>query len=171
MPLLVPAIPPAALLVLLVAYLPPAVVLSRIDAVQQRLPNPWVAGMTAAVTAGLLLASVADPSVRGSLRGALVIAVVLGLGAVLVALAAPPLLGMGDAKTVPVVMLMSTVLGGEVLIGAILGIAVLGGVVGAVVLIASGRAGQRFPFGPVLLAGPFLGLLASPLVAGALGSA
>lgn len=171
MPDLFPSVPPAALLVLMVVYLPPAVVLSRIDAVQHRLPNRWVAGMTLAVTGALLLAALVDPSVRAPLRGAVVIALALGVGAVLVALLAPPLLGMGDAKTVPVVVLMSTVLGGEVLIGALLGIAVVGGAVGAAVLVMTRRTGQRFPFGPVLLAGPYLGVLASPVVAGALGTA
>lgn len=164
-------VPLAALAVLMVAYLPPAVVLSRIDAVHQRLPNRWVGGMSLAVSSALLLAAVLDPTLRAPLRSAAVIALVLGFAAILVALVAPSLIGMGDAKTVPVVVLMATVLGGEVLLGALLGIAVVGGVVGAVVLLASRRAGQRFPFGPVLLAGPFLGLLAAPLVAGALGTA
>ncbi len=168
---LLPEVPTAALVVLVVVYLPPAVVLSRIDVLQHRLPNAWVGGMTLAVAASLLLASALEPALRSSLRGAAVIAVVLGAGAVLVALIAPPLIGMGDAKALPVVVLMSTVMGGEVLIGALLGIALLGGAVGAVVLAVTRRAGQRFPFGPVLLAGPFLGLLLAPVVAGALGTA
>lgn len=169
-PLTVPDLPPVMLAVLVLVYLPPAVVLSRIDVREHRLPNPWVGGMTGAVVVGVLLAVAVDPSSWPAVRGGLVIALVLGIGAVLIALAAPQLIGMGDAKTVPVVMLMCTVLGGEVLIAGLLGIAVLGGAIGAVVLVLTRRSGVRFPFGPVLLAGPFLGLLGSPLVAGALGT-
>lgn len=168
---LVPEIPTAALVVLLFVYLPPAVVLSRIDVLEQRLPNAWVGGMTLAVAAALLVAAGLDPALHSPLRGAAIIALVLGAGAVLVALVSPALIGMGDAKAFPVMVLMSTVMGGEVLIGALLGIAVLGGAVGAAVLAMTRRAGQRFPFGPVLLSGPFLGLVLSPLVAGALGTA
>lgn len=168
---LLPEIPTAALVVLALVYLPPAVVLSCIDVREHRLPNAWVGGMTLAVAAALLLAAVLDPALHSPLRGAAVIALVLGAGAVLLALIAPPLIGMGDAKALPVMVLMSTVMGGEVLIGALLGIALLGGAVGAVVLAVTRRAGQRFPFGPVLLAGPFLGLLLAPLVARALGTA
>ena len=65
---------------------------------------------------------------------------------------------------------MAAVLGGEVLVGSLLAIAVLGGLLGTVVLLVTRRAGARFAFGPVLLSGPFLGILAAPLVAQALGT-
>lgn len=154
---------------LLVVYLPPAVVLAWIDGREYRLPNRWVGVLTALVVTALALVALVEPALRSQMRTALVLGLVAGVAAVLMALLAPSLLGMGDAKTVPVVVAMSAALGGEVLIAALLGIAVLGGLIGAVVLAISRRAGTRFAFGPVLLAGPFLGLLGAPLVARALG--
>lgn len=155
--------------VLLVAYLPPAMVLSWVDGREHRLPNRWVAVLTGAVAGTLLLLGMLMPSLRPDLRTAFVLALVLGLGAILLALLAPSLLGMGDAKTLPVVVLISAALGGEVLIAALLGIALLGGILGAAVLVVTRRAGVRFAVGPVLLAGPFLGLVGAPLVGAALG--
>ena len=158
-----PVSSPLLLAVLLVFYLPPAAVLAWHDGTSHRLPNRWVAGLTGGVGLALAVLALLVPALRPALSAASVLALVLGAGAILLGLLAPSLLGMGDAKTVPVVVLMSTVMGGEVLIGALLGIALLGGAVGAVVLAVTRRAGQRFPFGPVLLAGPFLGLLLAPL--------
>jgi leader peptidase (prepilin peptidase)/N-methyltransferase len=78
---------------------------------------------------------------------------------------------MGDAKTVPAVVLMTAALGGEVLLAGLLGAALLAGLLGTVVMLAARRAGVRFAVGPVLLATPFLGLIGAPLVASALGTA
>ncbi|MGO1226573.1 MAG: hypothetical protein ACTMH5_07030 [Brachybacterium sp.] len=156
--------------VLLVIYLPPALALAWVDGRERRLPNRWVGLLTGAVTLALAVLALLVPTMRPGLATAAVLALVLGLGAILVALLAPPLLGMGDAKTLPVVVLMSAALGGEVLIGALLGIALVGGVIGMVVLGVTRRAGVRFALGPVLLAGPFLGLLGAPLVRAALGT-
>ncbi|MGP9536920.1 hypothetical protein ACT3SP_02865 [Brachybacterium sp. AOP43-C2-M15] len=164
-----PEISPLLIAVLLVVYLPPAVVLAWVDGREHRLPNRWVGGLTAGVGLALLALAVGVPALRPALVTAAVLAVVLGLGAVLVALVAPSALGMGDAKTLPVVVLMAGALGGEVLIASLLGIALLAGAVGTVVVVVSRRAGARFALGPVLLAGPFLGLLGAPLVRGALG--
>lgn len=156
--------------VLLVIYLPPALALAWVDGRERRLPNRWVGLLTGAVTLALAVLALLVPTMRPGLATAAVLALVLGLGAILVALLAPPLLGMGDAKTLPVVVLMSAALGGEVLIGALLGITLVGGVIGMVVLGVTRRAGVRFALGPVLLAGPFLGLLGAPLVRAALGT-
>ena len=156
--------------VLLVIYLPPALVLAWVDGRERRLPNRWVALLTGAVGLALAVLALMVPALRPGLATAAVLALALGLGAILVSLLAPPLLGMGDAKTVPVVVLMSAAFGGEALIGALLGIALAGGVIGMVVLGVTRRAGVRFAWGPVLLAGPFLGLLGAPLVRAALGT-
>lgn len=158
------------LVVLVLVYLPPALVLAWVDGREHRLPNRWVAGLSAGVTAALLLTAVMRPDLRDGLTSALVLALAVGAGAVLLALIAPPLLGMGDAKTLPVVVAMSAALGGDVLIAAGLGIAVVSGIAGAAVMAVTRRAGVRFAVGPVLLAGPFLGLLGAPLVRGALGT-
>lgn len=165
-----PDIPLAAVCVLLVCYLPPATVLAVIDAQQHRLPNRWVGVLSGAVLLGVLLVAVQDPALWSVVRTGLLLAAVAGIAALLVALAAPGLIGMGDAKTLPAVVLMAAVLGGEVLVGSLLAIAVLGGLLGTVVLLVTRRAGARFAFGPVLLSGPFLGILAAPLVAQALGT-
>lgn len=166
----VPESSPVLIAVLLVAYLPPAVVLSWIDGRERRLPNRWVAGLTVAVALPLLGLALAVPDLRPGLRTAAALALVLGLGAIVMSLIAPPLLGMGDAKTVPAVVLMSGALGTEVLIAALLGIALVGGAVGTAVIAATRRAGVRFALGPVLLGGPFLGLLGAPVVSAALGT-
>lgn len=158
------------LTVLALAYLPPAVVLSRTDVLEHRLPNRWVLALTASTCLGLGIIALVQPAARPGLRSALVLAVVAGTGAVLIALAAPRLLGMGDAKTVPVVVLASAALGGPALIAAALGMALLAGLVGTVVMALSRSATTRFAVGPILLAGPFLGLLGAPLVSTALGT-
>ena len=145
-------IAPSLLAVLLVVYLPPAVVLSWADGREHRLPNRWVGILTGGVAAALLVLSLIQPGLRAEVRVAAVLALVLGFGAVLVA------------------VLMSAALGGEVLIAALLGIALLSGVLGMVVIAVTRRAGVRFALGPVLLAGPFLGLLGAPLVRAALGT-
>jgi leader peptidase (prepilin peptidase)/N-methyltransferase len=157
--------------VLLVVYLPPGAVLAWHDGRSHRLPNRWVAVLTTGVALALALLALLDPSLRPTLTTAAVLALVLGLGAIVVGLAAPSLLGMGDAKTVPVVVLMSAALGGEVLLAGLLAAALLAGLLGAVVMLVTRRAGARFAVGPVLLAAPFLGLLGAPLVAAALGTA
>ncbi|HJB09949.1 MAG TPA: prepilin peptidase [Candidatus Brachybacterium merdavium] len=164
------ALPLLPLLALAAAYVPPASVLAWVDVREHRLPNRWVATLTVLVAVVLALIALLQPALRPTMRSAAVLAVVIGMGAVLVALLAPSVLGMGDAKTVPVVVATSAALGGEVLLASLLGIAVLGGVVGVVVLMISRRPGQRFAFGPVLLAGPLLGVLGGPLVARALGT-
>lgn len=166
-----PELSPLLIAVLLVVYLPPAAVLSWVDAAEHRLPNRWVAALTGAVSASLLLIALLVPSLRADLRTAAILALAIGAGAILVALVSPALLGMGDAKTTPVMVLMCAALGGEVLLAALLGIALLGGALGMVVMARSRRAGVRFAVGPVLLAGPFLGLLGAPLVTAALGGA
>ena len=50
-----PEISPLLIAVLLVVYLPPALVLAWVDGREHRLPNRWVAALTAAVGASLLL--------------------------------------------------------------------------------------------------------------------
>lgn len=163
-------LPLLPLLALAVAYLPPAAVLAWVDVREHRLPNRWVAALTVLVTAALALIALLEPALRPAMWTAAVLAVVIGTGAILLALLAPSVLGMGDAKAAPAVIAMSAALGGEALIASLLGIALLGGLVGLTVLLISRRAGQRFAFGPVLLAGPFLGVLGAPLVALALGT-
>lgn len=162
----VPLLPLAALLL---CYLPPAVLLAHVDGREHRLPNAWVGIITLSTTIGLGLCTLLEPQLRPDLRSGLILALAAGCAAVVLALAAPSLLGMGDAKTLPVVVLASTALGGEVLIGAVFGMMLLAGAAGAAVIVRSGRRDARFALGPVLLCGPFLGVIGSPAVRAALG--
>ncbi|MGO3211314.1 MAG: hypothetical protein ACTIJK_16135, partial [Brachybacterium sp.] len=79
--------------VLLVIYLPPALALAWVDGRERRLPNRWVGLLTGAVTLALAVLALLVPTMRPGLATAAVLALVLGLGAILVALLAPPLLG------------------------------------------------------------------------------
>jgi leader peptidase (prepilin peptidase)/N-methyltransferase len=137
----VPATSPLLIAVLLVVYLPPAAVLAWHDGRSHRLPNRWVAVLSLAVSLALALLAALVPALRADLWTALVLALVLGAGAIVLGLLAPSLLGMGDAKTVPAVVLMTAALGGEVLLAGLLGAALLAGLLGTVVMLAARRAG------------------------------
>lgn len=162
-------VPEILLLPLLAVYLPHAAVLSAIDGAEHRLPNRWVASLTLLLALVLGVLALLEPALRPLLGAAAVLALVVAAAGIGVALLAPQLIGMGDAKTAPAVVLMSTALGPEVLIAGALGTALLGGIIGIAVMIATRSGASRFAFGPVLLAGPFLGLLGAPLVRSALG--
>lgn len=166
--MLSPALP--ALCVLLLVFCPQAVALAWVDGREHRLPNRQVALLTASTAAALGLLAAFSPELRSLLGTGAVLALACAVGGIGVALVAPQLIGMGDAKTAPVVVLMSAALGPYVLIAAVLGVLLVGGAAGAAAWAVTRRADARFAFGPVLLAGPFLGLLAGPLVAAALGS-
>lgn len=164
MVVMVDAVP---LVVLLVVYVPQAVLLARWDGAEHRLPNRSVLILTVTVSASLLLHA-AVTGAWPALRAAAVTALVCGVLAVLVALVAPPVLGMGDAKCVPVVVLMAAVLGGDVLLSGALLAALLAGAAGLMVGLRSG-VGAAVPIGPVLLALPALGVIGAPALRGALG--
>lgn len=159
----------AALWLPLLVYLPQAVLLSAVDVREHRLPNRRVLALTLSTVAALLIAALLDPGAARFLPLALVTGAVTAVAGILMALLAPSLIGMGDAKTAPIVLLLAAALGPTVLLTALLGIAVTGGLAGIAVLVRSGSAATRFAFGPVLLAGPVLGLLGAGLVEQALG--
>lgn len=164
------AIPFSILLVLLGVYLPQSVVLARHDGAEHRLPNRNVALLTVTTFVCVLVAAVFDPDIARALRPSLGLAVLAGAGAILLALLAPALIGMGDAKTVFVVVLLALLCGGPVLIAGALASCLLAAVAGALVLAAARDRTVRIPVGPMLLAMPFLGLLGAPLVSSALGA-
>lgn len=158
---------PWMLLPLLLVHLPQAVPLAVTDMRELRLPNRPVAVLSGTVLLAVLLVAALVPQARTGLPFALVAALVLGLLAIVVALLSPALLGMGDAKLLPIVVLLSAALHPLVLIGALGGMLVVGAAVGAIVLALKGPR-AHFAFGPVLLAGPVLGLALAPLLARAL---
>lgn len=164
---------PALLVAVLlsIAYLPFAIVLSAIDVRQQRLPNAVVLRLSLTLLVLGVALAVLVPAARGRLAWAAGIALVLGAGAIGAALLSPGAIGMGDAKTLPAVVFLSCVWSIEAGIGALLGGALLAGALGAAAWWRTGRAGTRFALGPVLLAAPFLGVLLAPAVRSVLGTA
>lgn len=162
-------ISPFLWITLLALYLPHATVLSAIDGREHRLPNRLVASLTVWVGLGAAITASLSASSRPTIGWAFALAAGCAVVGMALALLAPSLIGMGDAKTAPAVVLMSGALGTEVLLAALIGIVLLGGIAGVLTWVLTRRADARFAFGPVLLAGPFLGLLGQPLVTGALG--
>lgn len=157
------------LAVFITVYVPQAVLLAHCDGAEHRLPNRRVLMLTGTVTGALAACAVAVPTLRAPLWSALVLATALGVLAVVLALVAAPLLGMGDAKCSFVVVLMAATLGGPVLIAGTICAVLLAGGFGVAVMARDRRAGTAIPVGPVLLAVPALGLVTEPLLRHALG--
>ncbi|GAB3192557.1 prepilin peptidase [Nesterenkonia suensis] len=138
-----------------------AVALSSIDLREHRLPNrilyPW-----AAVSAGILLAvSLLIGDIPGLLRG-VAAGLLWGFLFLLVRLAHPPSIGMGDVKLAVVLGLYTGFLGWSTVAAAVLLSFLLAGVV-AVILLLTRRADRRtrIPFGPFLILGTALALIAT----------
>ncbi len=163
------ALPLLAVVVLLVVYVPHAVALSVVDVREHRLPNRVVGSLTVSVLAVLGAAAAVAAPARPAVLFAIAVGLVAALAGIAIALVGPQLLGMGDAKTAPAALVTSAALGWDVLVAGLLGIAVVGGTIGIVLLVATRDATARFAYGPVLLAAPLLGLVTAPLVRGALG--
>ena len=130
------------------------VVLAQIDAVSRRLPNRIVLPSAAAALAWRLATA---PE-----HWAVWLAASLGAGTafVLVSLAFPRALGMGDAK---LVFLLGAVLGMQTVAGLLVGF-LAAGVAGLVLVARFGRAGlgRPLPLGPFLAVGAIVLLLALP---------
>lgn len=153
----------AGLLLLLggVVFAVCAVALSFIDLTEHRLPNrilyPW-----AAVTAGILLVvALLLGDLPGLLRG-LGAALLWGLLFLAARLLHPPSIGMGDVKLAGVLGLYTGFLGWVTVVAAVLLSFILAGAV-AIVLLLSRRADRRtrIPFGPFLILGTALALIAA----------
>ncbi|MDM4761522.1 prepilin peptidase [Galbitalea sp. SE-J8] len=159
-----------AALVELVAYLYLAAItiaLALIDLDVFRLPNAIVypAYVVGAVLLGLV--ALLDGDGWGALR-ALIGCVALFLFYLIVVLVYPSGMGLGDVKLAGVLGLFTAWIGwGGLTVGAFAAF-LLGGVFGVVLLIAQ-RAGRktRIPFGPWMLAGAWVGIVAGEPIAGA----
>lgn len=162
-------------ILVLVAFLYLAAVsiaLALIDLDTQRLPNALVLPMYpvgAALLAGAALAS----GLWQHLLSAAIGLAGLGLCYLLLAVARPGAMGMGDVKLAGALGLFLGWLGPESLaVGAIAGF-LLGGGAGVVMLLRGAGRRASLAFGPWLLAGAWVGILAGPAVAdlylGALG--
>ena len=138
-----------------------AVVLGMVDIAEKRLPNAII--YPSLIVMPLLLAGAAAlegewPALLGAGLGA---AALFGVYFVL-SLISPAGVGMGDVKLAAVIGLALGYLGwSPILIGSVAGF-VIGGLVSVIALLAGKATLQSsIPFGPAMLAGAFLGLLAS----------
>lgn len=150
----------------LVAYLylvSISVALALIDLDTRRLPNAIVlpAYPIAAVLLGVAAVLAGD---LGDAFTALLGAFALGGVYLVLAVARPGGMGMGDVKLAGVLGLFLGWLGIPTLLVGAIGASLIGGVVAAVLLIA-GRAKEPVPFGPILLAGAWLGILLGDQIA------
>ena len=137
-----------------------AVALALIDLDVHRLPNAIV--LPSYPVLALLLAAGAD---LDSLARAGLGAVLLFLVFLLVALAAPGAMGLGDVKLAGVVGGLTAYLSWGALLTAAFGAFVLGSVVG-LALLAGHQAGRRtaIPFGPFMLVGAWTSILGASAI-------
>jgi leader peptidase (prepilin peptidase)/N-methyltransferase len=147
-----------------------SVALALIDLDTHTLPNAIVYPAAVVLVVVLLGASVSDSDPSSFLRG-LIGAAVLGGAYLVLALAVPGGMGLGDVKLAVVLGLVLAYLGwGPLAVGAF-GAFLVGGTV-AIVLLALGRVCRRggIPFGPSMLVGAWLGIaFGAPLWQGYLG--
>ncbi|PZF57361.1 prepilin peptidase [Curtobacterium sp. MCSS17_008] len=147
-----------------------SVALSLIDLDTHRLPNAIV--LPAAVVLLVLLTGVSATSGDwGALLRGVIGSVALGGAYLVLALAVPGGMGLGDVKLAVVLGLVLAYLGwGPLAVGAF-GAFVVGGTV-AIALVVAGRArmGSGVPFGPSMLVGAWIGIVSgAPLWAAYLG--
>jgi leader peptidase (prepilin peptidase)/N-methyltransferase len=138
------------------------VVLAQVDLVAHRLPDVVTYPACAVCGAALLVDAVILGSWPALGRAVLAAAAAFAVAAAVAALS-PEGLGFGDVKLLGLLGLVLGWAGWEVLVaGVVLGL--LAGALGALVLMAIGRAGWRtaVPFGPSLLLGAALALAVSP---------
>ncbi len=167
-PLLTAASPLEALsaLVQIVAFLYLAAIslaLAVIDVQTMRLPNAIV-HPAYPVAAVFLTAAAALGGTWDRLLGAAIGLVLMGGVYLLIAFARPGAMGMGDVKLAGVLGAFLGWLGWSELAVGLLGGFLVGGVVGLVLMATRGRK-ARIPFGPWLLAGAWMGILAGEPIA------
>ena len=147
-----------------------SVALSLIDLDTHRLPNAIV--YPAAVVLLVLLSVVSAVSGDwGALLRGLLGAVVLGGAYLVLALAVPGGMGLGDVKLAVILGLVLAYLGwGPLAVGAFGGFLVGGTVAIALVLAGRARMGSGVPFGPSMLVGAWVGIVfGAPLWSAYLG--
>lgn len=166
----VTVLPVASLGALVVVYVPLAIALSVVDVREHRLPNRLVLALTAAVLLVLASTAALSSAARPSCLSALVLGAVVAVLGIVVALLAPSLIGMGDAKVAPIIAAVCALLGADAVLAAVLGVAVVGGLIGIIALARTRDPRTRIPYGPVLLAAPLWGVLGAPVISGALGT-
>ncbi len=143
-----------------------AVALAWIDAIVQRLPDV-LTGPAYAGTAGLLLAAAATGGHWHAMLRAVLGGLALAAGYLALAVVSRSAIGLGDAKLAASLGTMLAWPGWPVLVaGTFAGFLLAAGYGLGLLLFRRGSWRQRIPFGPFMIAGAFLALLA----AGAAGS-
>lgn len=140
-----------------------SVVLSIVDLAEKRLPNPLLLATTALVAAALVIAAAADTAWDAALAALLGAAALFAVYLVL-ALISPAGIGMGDVKLAAAIGLALGYLGWDTwLIGLVAGFLVGSAV--SLVALALRRVSLRgsLPFGPSMLAGAYVAILAAVL--------
>lgn len=147
-----------------------SVALSLIDLDTHRLPNAIVYPAAVVLLVLLSVVSAASGDWGALLRG-LLGAVVLGGAYLVLALAVPGGMGLGDVKLAVVLGLVLAYLGwGPLAVGAFGGFLVGGTVAIALVLAGRARMGSGVPFGPSMLVGAWVGIVfGAPLWSAYLG--
>lgn len=143
--------------------LPWALVLSWIDVREHRLPNLLVLAMTGAVFLGAGASAFLVADQFRTVAFAFILALAIGLGAVLVALFVPGALGMGDAKVTVSTVFLASLAGVSGLLGAFVWTCLVGGLAAVFIFVRTRDAKTRFAFGPVLLSAPWGGALLESL--------
>jgi leader peptidase (prepilin peptidase)/N-methyltransferase len=141
-----------------------SIALAAIDLDTQRLPNVIVLPAYA-VAAAAFLASAALGDGWSHLAGAAIGAVALFVVYAIPAFLRPGAMGMGDVKLAGVLGAFLGWIGADAwAVGTIAGF-LIGGLVGVGFILAGRGRGARVPFGPWLLAGAWIGILAGPELA------
>ncbi|TFB48964.1 prepilin peptidase [Cryobacterium tagatosivorans] len=140
-----------------------SVTLSIVDVAEKRLPNPLLLATTVIVAAALVIAAAVGAD-WGAALGALLGGAALFAVYLVLALISPAGVGMGDVKLAAVIGLALGYLGWDTwLIGLVAGFLV--GSVVSLVALALSRVSLRgsLPFGPSMLAGAYVAILAAVL--------
>lgn len=152
---------PVALLPALLYWAAVSVALTVIDVRHHRLPNVIVLPAYP-VTAALLILASTPVGGLGSLWEAALGCLALFAFYWLLALAVPGGMGFGDVKLAGALGMLLGWFGLQTLLVGVVGAFVLGGLVGAVLLVTRRAGGtSRIPFGPFMLAGAWIAIALS----------
>ena len=130
--------------------------LAAIDLDVRRLPDRWTLPAYPVLLGLLAACAVADDDWRAWWT-AVACGAASGLAYLLLALANPAGLGLGDVKLAGTLGMLTGWFGWPAAFGAFLAAFLIGSIVGVVVALGTGQGGKAtFPFGPAMIAGAFL---------------